>query len=108
MRSSSSMRQQREGSAAEYPGPGEAHKNHYPRSCGAHKKQYPQSYGAHKKHSHDRAGYTKKIKKNMEKQTSPVSEPGHRGCYYGALANARAGPAFERLWLTALFMLSTV
>ena len=27
MRSSSSMRQQREGSAAEYPGPDEAHKN---------------------------------------------------------------------------------
>jgi hypothetical protein len=108
MRSSSSMRQQREGSAVEYPGPGGAHNNHYPRSCGAHKKQYPQSYGAHKKHSHDRAGYTKKIVKNMEKQTSPVSGPGHRGCYYGALANARAGPAFAADFLTALITLSTV
>lgn len=97
MRSSSSMRQQREGSAAEYPGPDEAHNNHYPRSC-----------GAHKKHSHDRAGYTKKIVKNIEKQTSPVSGPGHRGCYYGALANARAGPAFAADFLTALITLSTV
>jgi len=102
MRSSSSMRQQREGFAAEYPGPNrmrhtknnthghaEDTKNNthgHARPCGIHEKQYPRPYEAHKKHP-----------KIYEKINIPCVRTRTQGIFIlGYLENVRIFPALGK------------